>query len=373
MAARSLRILQVVTDTDRRGAQVFATDLDHALRQRGHDVRTVALAPGHNAQRLPVRVLGDERLGRRTLAALRRQMRSADVVVAHGSSTLPACAIAGVGVRTPFVYRQISDSRFWAPTRLRRFRVRVLMGRAARVVALADHTRRELIEWIGLPADRITVVPNGVPEDAFPLRDDAAAPAARAALGVPEGPTALFIAALVPEKGADLAIDALATVPDAHLIVAGDGPDRAALEQRAAAVAPGRVTFTGSLPRALDAYAAADLVVFPSRGGDSMPAALIEAGLCGLPVTTTPVGAITDIVIDGETGVVVPIGDREALAATMRELLADPDRRRALGRAARQHCLEQFAITVVAQRWERVLLEVAGAGPTPSRPQARVA
>jgi glycosyltransferase involved in cell wall biosynthesis len=373
MAARSLRILQVVTDTDRRGAQVFATDLERALRQRGHDVRTVALAPGHNAQRLPVGVLGQERLGRRTLAALRRQMRSADVVVAHGSSTLPACAIAGVGLRTPFVYRQISDSRFWAPTRLRRLRVRVLMGRAARVVALADHTRRELIEWIGLPADRITVVPNGVPEDAFPLLDEAAAPAARAALGVTEGPTALFIAALVPEKGADLAIDALATVPDAHLIVAGDGPDRAALEQRAAAVAPGRVTFTGSLPRALDAYAAADLVVFPSRGGDSMPAALIEAGLCGLPAVTTPVGAITDIVIDGETGVVVPIGDREALAATMRELLAEPARRRALGRAARHHCLERFAITVVAQRWERVLLEVAGAGSAPSQPRARVA
>lgn len=326
-------------------------------------MRTIALARGRNDERLPVDVLGPTKLGHQTLVALRRQMRAADVVVAHGSSTLPACAIAGVGLRTPFVYRQISDSRFWAPSRARRLRVRLLMGRAARVVALAEHARRDLMEWIGLPSDRIRIVPNGVPDESFPLLDQTAAPSARAALGVPEGPTALFIAALVPEKGADLAIEAVAMTPGVHLIVAGDGPERLTLERQAAARAPGRVTFTGSLRRPLDAYAAADLVLFPSRGGDSMPAALIEAGLCGVPAITTPVGAITDIVVDGETGVVVPVGDAQALAASLDELLTDHARRRALGLAARHHCLAQFSIAVVAARWEAELREVVGAGP----------
>ncbi|MEJ5255873.1 MAG: glycosyltransferase family 4 protein [Acidimicrobiales bacterium] len=369
----SLRILQVITDTDRRGAQVFATDLDRALRLRGHDVCTVALAPGRNAERLPVEVLGPTKLGHQTLSELRRRMRSADVVVAHGSSTLPACAIASAGAGTPFVYRQISDSRFWAPSRTRRLRVRLLMGRAARVVALAEHARRDLVEWIGLPAHRIRIIPNGVPEESFPLLDPAAAPAARAALEAPEGPTALFIAALVPEKGADLAIEAVARTPGARLIVAGDGPERAALERRAADRAPGRVTFTGSLRQPLDAYAAAELVVFPSRGGDSMPAALIEAGLCGLPVITTPVGAITDIVIDGRTGMVVPVGDVTALAASLGALLTDRERRRTLGLAARRHCLAQFAIGVVAARWEATLLEVVGAGPAQPLAGERIA
>src|SRR5690606_34740313 len=113
----------------------------------------------------------------------------ADVTIAHGSSTGPACALAGG--RRPFVYRQISDSRFWAPTRVKRWRVRVALGRARRVVALSEHNRADPVEWIGVPAERITVIPNGVPGERFtpPTADDRSR--ARTSLGL--APDALVV------------------------------------------------------------------------------------------------------------------------------------------------------------------------------------
>ena len=123
-----MRILQVITDTDRRGAQVFATDLATAMQVRGHEVTTVALAPGKQGSPLDVPHLGTRQRGLSTLRLLRRRMDDADVTIAHGSSTLVACAVAGFP-RRPFVYRQISDSRFWANTLARRIRTAVALRR----------------------------------------------------------------------------------------------------------------------------------------------------------------------------------------------------------------------------------------------------
>src|SRR5215469_13707106 len=132
---RVATVLQVITDTDRRGAQVFAMDLHAALTRRGDRVRTVALAPGRTGG-LDVPVLGRRRLSLGTLRRLTTEARSAQVLVAHGSTTLPACAVVSAFSRTPFVYRQISDSLYWARSAGRRWRVRVELTRAARTVAL---------------------------------------------------------------------------------------------------------------------------------------------------------------------------------------------------------------------------------------------
>src|SRR4051812_19831576 len=120
-----MNVLQVVTDPNRRGAQVFAYDLGLALSARRHRVATVALGGGTVAGAgLDVEVLGNGVRDLATLRALRARMSEMDITIAHGSSTGPACAIAGGGRRRAFVYRQVSDSRFWAPTRSRRLRVR---------------------------------------------------------------------------------------------------------------------------------------------------------------------------------------------------------------------------------------------------------
>ncbi len=351
-------ILQVVTDTDRRGAQVFATDLHAAFERRGREVRTIALAPGAVGG-LELPVIGEQRLAPRTLLALRHEISGAGVVIAHGSSTLPACAVATLGLRVPFVYRQISDSTFWAPTALRRARVRVGLSRAAAIVALWSGSARTLTERFGVRADKITVIPNGVPPERFPPVGADDRRSSRIALGLDSSrPTVVYAGALVIEKGVDLAIDALADFEAAQLLVAGDGPERARLEQLAERRAPGRVTFAGSLADVTMAYAAADVVVLPSRGGDSMPAALIEAGMMGIPAVSTPVEGIPDIVVDGITGTLVPIGDPHALGLALAKILSDRNRARALGIAAAEHCLRYFAIDEVTRQWSAVLESV---------------
>lgn len=357
-----MKILQVITDTDRRGAQVFATDLARELVGRGHEVETVALAPGANPSRLDLGTLGTSRLAPATLLALRSRGRSVDVVIAHGSSTLPACAVALLGVRTPFVYRQISDSLFWAPTRRRRLRVRVFLARARAIVALSDRQADVLVEHFGVSRSRLHVVPNGVPAEPFPEADAASRGAARRALGLPEdGSVVLSISALVPEKGVDLVIDAVAELgDDVRLLVVGDGPERSTLEDRARRRLGERASFTGPITDAGVAYATADVVVLASRGGDSMPATLVEAAFTGIPAVATPVGSIADVVVDGETGILVPIGDRSKLTAALRSLLGDDDARRALGHRARRHALERFEIASVATSWEAALQDALG-------------
>src|SRR5262245_47685255 len=276
-----MNILQVVTDPDRRGAQVFALDLAGALTASGHAVETVALGRNAVAEAgLDVHVLGHGIRDVEALRALRARMATVDVTIAHGGSTGPACAIAGGGRRRPFVYRQISDSRFWAPTRARRLRVRLALSRSRLVVALSEFNRHELVEWICVRPDHIRIVPNGVPPDRFTPADDATRREARAELGIDDRPTVAFIGALVPEKGGDVAIRAVSALPGAvQLVSAGDGSERARLEALADERARARVHFLGSRAEIVPVYHAADAVVFPTQGGDAMPATIIEAGL----------------------------------------------------------------------------------------------
>lgn len=353
-----MRVLQIITDTDRRGAQVFATDLEPALAALDHDVRTVALAPGSNSSgNLDVEVLGSSRIRRNTITALQRLAKGTDVIAAHGSSTLAACVLAGLGRGgRPFVYRQISDSVFWANTVPRRLRVGVGLRRANRIVALSDGARATLIRHVKAPSGLIDVVPNGVPAAGFEPATPEQRRAARRLLGIdPDTTTVLFIGALVPEKGAEAAITAVAGT-GARLLVVGDGPNRNELERLAADLLGDRVQFTGSLADPRPAYRASDLVVLPSRGGDSMPATLIESGFSGLATVTTPVGSIADVVEHDVTGFVTAVGDDDAFAQSVHDLVTNPSLRTKMGERARTRCLEQFEIGVVARGWESTLL-----------------
>jgi rhamnosyl/mannosyltransferase len=90
-----------------------------------------------------------------------------------------------------------------------------------------------------------------------------------------------------------------------------------------------------------------------------MPAVLIEAGLCAMPTITCPVGEITEVVLHGRTGLVVPIGDQDAVTAALTRLATHPEEAAQFGRAARDHCLQRFTIDVVAEQWLAVLRRVA--------------
>jgi len=349
-------VLQVITDTDRRGAQVFAADLHEALDGR-LTMRTVALAPGRYPNGLELPVLGASRMGRDTLQALRRQMRQADVTVAHGSTTLPACAIAGLGLAAPFVYRQISDQGFWVDTRAKHLRVTALVRRARMTVALWAGAAETLITRFRIPPGRVRTIPNGVPAVRHGVPTPSQRASARERFGLdPARPVVLSIGALAPEKGVDLVVRAVAREPDWQLLVVGAGPEESGLQELARHSAPGRVRFAGPIDDPVAAFAAADVVALASRGGDSMPAVLIEAGLAQLPSVATPIEGIVEVVLSGRTGELARVEDDASLADGLRLCL---ERRVAYGRAARQHCLEHFEIQVVAAQWEALLRATA--------------
>jgi glycosyltransferase involved in cell wall biosynthesis len=360
---RAVNVLQVVTDPSRRGAQVFALDLGVAFEMAEVKVRTVALGPAGHGLGFDVPVLGERRVSWWTIAALRREMRCVDVTIAHGGQTLPACALANVGTHVPFVYRQISNSLFWAPSATRRLRVRAALSRAAMVVALWEGAGETLQTHFGVRRDRVRVIPNGVAAERFsPVDDDTRVRARRGFSLDDKRFTLVFVGALVHDKGVDVAIEAVGRSEDAQLLVVGDGPELVTLHDLAARVAPGRVTFAGGVADASSGIAAGDAIVLASRGGDSMPAVIIEAALMQLPAVATPVEAIPEVVLPGITGELAPIGDVTTITRHIDGLARDPDRTAALGRNAREHCLERFTIEPIAQAWQHVLDEVVGDG-----------
>ena len=237
-----MKLLQVITDTDRRGAQVFAVELGARLVERGHLVETVALIPGARGG-LSVPTLGTRRFHPNTLRALRSRMGAADVTAAHGSSTLPVCAAASAGPGRPFVYRQISDPIFWTPSWLSRLRVAHYYGAAAHVVALSLSTRAIVNERFDVALDRISVVPNGVDERRCRSASAEDRQRVREHLGV-DGPVLAYVGALVHEKGV---ADLLEAAPaGSTVLIAGGGVEQVALDRRAVGV-PSNVRFLGTL------------------------------------------------------------------------------------------------------------------------------
>jgi glycosyltransferase involved in cell wall biosynthesis len=351
---RPSRILHVVASTDRRGAETAAIDLARALEGLGEGGVVMALAPGE-AGGLQIPVFGPTRFSARGLARLRRDSRGSAVVVAHGSSTLPAVATATLGTRVPFVYRSIGDPRAWVTTAARRARVRAATARAAAVVALWSGSAVTWHEMLGVPAERLFVIPNAASIADYSPADDQARRAARAALGLnPDATIVLCLGALSPEKRVDVAIEATTRVPELDLMVVGDGPERARLESMAEAVAPGRVHFLGQTENPQGPLAAADMVVLPSDT-EGQPRAAIEAGLSGLPVVATRVGGVSEIIEEGRTGLLVPPGDAARLAEAMRAALAAQER---MGTAAREHCVARFDLSKAAVQWRTLLNSV---------------
>lgn len=345
----------MITDTDRRGAQIFACDLEDALAARGRRVRTVALSPGKDADGLPVECLGSRSLGTATLLALRRQARMARVVAAHGSTTLPAVAAALVGTKIPFVYRSIGEPLYWARTRAKRARMRILLRRASIVVALWPGSARSLSVDLGVPEERLRVIPRGVPAERFPRIDGSSRQAARRRFQLPpDAPVLVYMGSLTPEKNVGAAVSVAGTIAGVYLLVIGSGPLRGHLESMAETLAPGRVRFTGPIPDPHQALAAGDLLVLPSLS-EGIPGVLIEAAFRGLPAVATAVGGVPDVVRDGETAVLVSPGDEQALAEAVNILLPTSD---GMGERAREHCMNRFELRIVAESWDEVLDEL---------------
>jgi glycosyltransferase involved in cell wall biosynthesis len=151
-----------------------------------------------------------------------------------------------------------------------------------------------------------------------------------------EGFTLAFAGRLGPQKSLGVALDAVAAVPSARLVVAGDGPDRRALERRATELGiTDRVSFRGSVTResVLRLFSAADATILCSAW-ENFPHAVVEALAVGCPVIATAVGGVPEVVRDAENGLLVPAGDVHAFAAAISRLESDAELRTRLSEAA---------------------------------------
>ncbi|HEX9050135.1 MAG TPA: glycosyltransferase family 4 protein [Anaeromyxobacter sp.] len=234
------------------------------------------------------------------------------------------------------------------------------LGRlASAFVAVSAPIRDELLA-AGIPASRIRRIPNGVDTSRFAPATPGERAAARAALGLGDGPVAVYAGRLSPEKGADVLLEAWARMPrsGATLCVVGDGPARPSLEALAARLGlRGSVRFEGSAGDVGPWLRSADAFALPSRT-EGLSLALLEAMASGLAVVATDVGAAREATGPGGA-VVVPPERPDALAEALAAVLADPARAAALGRAARSRAVARFGIGAVAERHLALYREVA--------------
>ena len=234
---------------------------------------------------------------------------------------------------------------------------------AADLFLAVTERAREALLLEGVPEDRIVTQPVGVDRGFF--RPSARDPAIRERWGVADDSNVvLYCGRLVREKGVLDLVRAVATVPEAVVVIAGSGPEQTRLDLAVRALGlDGRVRFVGPLPygRMSEAYAAADVFCLPSVSTpywqEQFGMVLVEAMASGVPIVTTSTGSIPEVV--GPAAMLVPDYSPDALAEAIGALLGDPDRRHALGELGLQRVADRYDAQKVAaaigSTYERLL------------------
>ena len=346
------------------GQEIRILEEARGLIARGHDV-SVLCAPGARifteAARfgVPIAVLPIGRKRLPGLFAMRHWLLAnrPDVVNTHSSTdswlTGLACATLAqppAVVRTRHISAPVTANAGskW------------LYGRSARhVVTTGESLKQILVRDLGLGPDRVTSVPTGIDTQRFAPGDKAAV---RQALGLDAGRHYLgIVATLRSWKGHLYLLEAFAELKlaDWTLLIVGEGPMVGNIEKRIAELnLHGRAVLVGQKTDPEAWMRALDIFCLPSYANEGVPQALMQAMLTGLPIVTTPVGAILEAVRDGETALVVTPQDSAALAAAIRRLITDNALATRLGSAARERAVAHFSREGMLVRMENIFSAV---------------
>jgi glycosyltransferase involved in cell wall biosynthesis len=348
--ARRPRILILITLADRGGAQTYVSLLVPALTE---DFDVVVGAHGGGALRDAVEEAGArfvrlEHVRRAIhpvrdltgLAELVRLCRREGPDIVHANSSKAgvlgrlAAAIAGVPVRIFTVHGWAFAAYDGAASRAYLQADRLVRSLTTRIVCVAENERRIGIAARTCTADQVVVIRNGVRVEATPGAQLAGSPPGIVAVGRFRYP-----------KDFPTLLKALAQVSEAYrAVIVGDGPARSDLQQSIARLGiADRVEFVGERRDVAGLLAGSDLFVLSSRS-EGLPMSILEAMAAGLPVVASDVGGVSEAVADGETGLLVPAGDADALAAAIGRLLADADERRRLGERGHAVARERFDV-----------------------------
>jgi glycosyltransferase involved in cell wall biosynthesis len=341
--------------------QVFL--LARGLDRGRYDVTVISLSKGGAwAGRLVadgLRVEQIERHGRldwRRLLRLERLFRSVrpDLVYSFNYETNAYARLAGLAAGVPILITGVRGTYLsswyrWLEARL--------IGFTECVVCNADVLRRDLIDRVGLPAEKVIVIHNGA--EVPPLPGPAERAAARRAAGL-AGKDCLVgtVARLTRVKDLGMLIRAAdicrRSRPGIRFCIVGGGPEETALREEVRRRGlEGVVVMTGEQPAAVDLLAGFDVFVLTSTS-EGLPNTVMEAMAAGLPCVCTNVGGCPELVVQGVTGHLVPAGDETVLVAKILDLAGDPATRARMGRAGRDVIETRFSIQGLVSGTERL-------------------
>ena len=365
-SVRPVRVMHVVFSLDAGGMELGVVKLVNGL-SGSVESSICSTRPAGELRRLlnpHVRLFeGRRREGNdpRTVWQLYKTFRRErpDIVHTHGWGTLIEGLLAARLARVPALVHgehgtlQLKRHQRWAQ--------RVAWSRADRVLSVSSRLADRMTSQIGFPSSRVSTIRNGVDLSRFGAvgRMDA-----RRQLGLPERAAIVgAVGRLVPVKDHASLVTAVKQMRESGvevtLVIAGEGPLRHALQRQIVSLGLEQsVHLLGHRPDVEAVLAALDVFVL-SSSSEGLPNTVLEAMATGLPVVSTRVGGAEEVVVDGQTGILVPPHSAEALAAALGGLLTDSRRRQSMGIAGRQRVESQFALSNTLGRYEELYMTLA--------------
>ena len=367
-----IRVVEVLATGTNGGAQEHLHSLLTRIDRSRYEASVVSLSPGSAVRKLqragiPVVVIDDPddavAVGALAvhLATVRPDIIHNHMYRAELVGTRAAIALEKIGLRRPYVVSTVHSSRVRSAED--REQLRRLTPHMDRLIAVSHAMERKIVDE-GRDTAPVTLVYNGVDlerydhqEPCCTLRDEYGMEPGSQIVGV--------VARLEPEKGHATLLTAwptvLRSVPDAYLLVVGEGSRREALEGQVAELRIAhRVVFTGRRDDVPAVTAAFDVAVLPSYR-EAQGLTILEAMALSRPVVASNVGGIPEMVEDGVTGLLVPPDDADALAAAIVRLLLDHSLADTLGRAGHDMVHDRFCVELMVKAVETIYDEGAGA------------
>jgi glycosyltransferase involved in cell wall biosynthesis len=375
---KRIRVVELLATGTSGGAQEHVFNLVTRIDRQRYDVSVMALSGGAGVRRLEktgvnVCVL-DEMRDEEAIEAVASHLHAVRADVVHNHmyraeviGTRAAWLLQAAGLPRPFVVGTVHSSRVRAPED--RDLLRRLTPRMDHLVAVSRAIVRK-IEDEGRVGAPISLIYNGV--DLARYAHQEVCCTLHNEYGIPSGaPVVGVVARLEPEKGHPTLLDAwptvLASVPNAHLLIVGEGSQRVALEARATAlglmsvgastadarIGGASVTFTGRRDDVPAVTAALDVAVLPSYR-EAQGLSILEAMALSRPVVASAVGGIPEMIDHGRTGLLVPPHDAGALAASITRLLTDHPYADTLGRAGHDLVHERFCVELMVRAVETI-------------------
>ena len=357
----SLSVLQVASSFPAwGGAELHILNLSDQLQRRGHDV-TVACRPGcwveERAKQLGLPTLpiivkwqGDWK----DFSSLRRfiRERQMQVVHVHWSRDMMVSGLAG---RLEHVPVRIMTRHMPYPFKSRLGTALYSRYFFTRIVAISNSVR-ETLRQCGVANEKIEVIHHGTDIEAF-SQTTIERKIVRRDLGIPDDCVAVgIVGRIAPEKGHNVILEAFGRLGDRYplkLVVAGSGPDEMLIREKIEKLGLNeKVIFTGFRDDVNNIIAALDIVTVPSTWNEPCSAVIQQGMALSKPVIGTLTGGSPEMILDGETGLLVPPSDSDALAGAVETLARDAFLRRRLGAAGRERVVSHFSLQIMTDKIE---------------------